>query len=826
MKKLVITISVGLVSAALLVLLFSLSQVIAQGGTDAYFTSFNPGDMMGTGGCTVTTKYYAECVWNAPAGNWVKFGDGTSAPRLMMTSTGVISSATILVGGPNPPPGSYSNPDDNPSTQMVFPTAIYHDFPENEPYTFTCALEGACYTEYLRFYKWVKVNGDPPTTFRWSVSIIAINGVPIEEEEPPTGPCINDDENLLSPVSWTDINTPTWISGTGGVLLDYDDGIQQTLSLSDTGYYHLEITATLPISFPADRSGVRMCLGEGCAIASPISTGTAATFNVLQGGNYDLSIVNLSSSRIWPTNTITLSYVCLNHTANPCIVLDPDMDNIRLPEFAGEQGWATVYDGVRAQPDGAMLGCNQSVDQWVYLDVGTYTMTLEAQSDFIIIHGAMGLTTDISGALTIRIGHEDDPSNEYSIYHVPIHHVDSDELGQDIHNRVYTTTFEIPEPGNYVISLLNLGCKRSSLEFTDGRVWVDYVCLGEDGTLSSSRLGQCTTLIDAPFQEYEARHWGRIGDVSWTPGYMSLGPWAAITQTVDISATPPITVLVAHVVARAQPGAQLRISVGEISHTFTISEALSSEFHLYRAELYTLTLPAVYQLEALSDTVEIDFTCLYLPGEEPDGDWYNGADGDTECIEPLPFQWEGLSLASVQAVLKYIWEWIVYLVCLMVLWLRRIWMAIGNMIHDWVIDLGLDRFWLGFRLWLRELWQGPYDWLQLIWYVLNLVLDLAGRFFAMIGRGFGAVFSLFGLILVGLRFLGALLGAFWAAVQEPCDPLSIVVPVPIVQGFLLALEVIEELTIIQYIEWLVIGLMGVSMVVWTVGQFKSFGGGE
>lgn len=109
---------------------------------------------------------------------------------------------------------------------------------------------------------------------------------------------------------------------------------------------------------------------------------------------------------------------------------------------------------------------------------------------------------------------------------------------------------------------------------------------------------------------------------------------------------------------------------------------------MYTVTLGSLNLPDDYTLEAITGTVEVDFTCLYLPGSVPSGAWYPGADGDPVCVEPLGPDFSGGFWDDVAAILKLIWEWIQYGICEIVLWLKRIWFKLGRWASGVVVDIG------------------------------------------------------------------------------------------------------------------------------------------
>lgn len=637
--------------------------------------------------------------------------------------------------------------------------------------------------------------------------------------------CINDNPPITNDAYWSTFGTPKpEIMPGGGVTLTYLAGISQGV-IVPAGAYRLEISATLTPDFPPDRAFVEMCLGSGCAMVPIITdTYTTAQFNVLSGGNYPLKISNLSTSRLFPTNTITLTYACLNPVDNTCVVVDPNLDAVSIPGAAGQQGWTTVYDDV-AQPGGASIACQDSVEQWVYLESGTYTGTLHAHSSFVF-DDLWSEPYPVSGTLTIRLGPEADPSNDFRDFLLPIHSVGiSDDFGMSYLNRVYTFTLQVPQAGNYLLTFQNLSCLDSWAEVRLGSFWLDYVCL-VDQSGGVPGLGYCASLIDASFQEYEAAHWDKTAGVSWSPGYVSLATGAAISQTVLYSSTAEMTntTWIVYAVAKTTYTATLGLALGENEDLVTVTPG--GDFAIYTATI-TSSMPISVALTALTGTVDLDFVCVYDPANVPGGEWGNGSDGDTECIEPelppggLPF------FDAVEAWLAFIVDWIKYLICLMVLWLQRIWAALKNFLKNIVIDLGLDVFLQNVIAWLIGLLQGPYDLAKLGEYVLNLMFDMAARAFALLFTGATLAFLFFSSILVGLALLGSLLAGFWAALGSPCGPESYQVAGILVQGFLLVERTITQIDAINTLQYLLIGVMGLSIALWTFSQFKTMtGGGE
>jgi hypothetical protein len=634
-------------------------------------------------------------------------------------------------------------------------------------------------------------------------------------------PCVNEDQYLMNDQRWDAILEPEFLSYSGGagVRLEYMEGVRQQVTLS-AGGYRLEVSATMPITFPYDRTDLQMCLGAACADSHVLTdTNTVAIFNVLTGGDYDLTLTNLSTSWTYTgTNVMTVTYACLSPIENLCLVTDPGMDNIHVPMLqSGEQGWLTTYDDLLAYPGGAMLGCDQTVEQWVYLESGTYTMTLHAASDFQSV--ALSTITPVSATLTIWVGSENESYDEYDTYLVSTQYVNGENLGDPDYNQVYTVTITIPEAGNYLLSFGNHDCVEGIVYVKTGWIWVDYVCLGDE-TPGSLYRGQCQTLIDASFQEYNAPHWEQSGAVTWEPGMIRLAAGASIAQSVDISETE----LVAYVVARAEPGAELAADLGGITATWQISQSLPNQFSIFTATLSGLTLPATYTLESNSGSIEIDFTCLYHPGDVPDGPWDDDDDNDNACTEPLPLA-SGWSWDIIANILRLIWDWIVYGVCIIVHWLQKIWLALGNWIKEIAIDLGLDQFWAAFVAWIVQLWQMPYDAAMLTAYVINLLLGLGGRLFNILLSGALLAFMFFTSVLTALRFIGSLLGSFWAAIANPCSALSLPVPSAVVQGYLIVVQVLAQIDTLGVIQGMLIGAMGIGVLLWTVSQFKSLGGG-
>jgi len=288
-----------------------------------------------------------------------------------------------------------------------------------------------------------------------------------------------------------------------------------------------------------------------------------------------------------------------------------------------------------------------------------------------------------------------------------------------------------------------------------------------------------------------------------------------------------------YVVAKSTYTSTLRAGLGASTEDLTIvPQVRSTDYATYTAVI-TSTMPVVASLLAVTTTggIDIDFFCVYHPEDVPEGEWSNGADGDTECIEPvspvlaLPggddsdelglLEWIKAVLVYIWDWIKVIWEWIDYGICLMVLWLRKIWLALDAMLSGLVVTLGLD-----------QPVQFLYDWLMVSGYVLDLMLQLAERLFAILGRAMTLVFTPFAFIALGLGFLATLLGSFWDAFSTPCDPLSLPVPTPVIKGFVLVMSLIEQIDTIGVVTSFLIGLMGIAMVIWTVGQFRNFAGGS
>ena len=625
---------------------------------------------------------------------------------------------------------------------------------------------------------------------------------------PGEGGCLNTDPELTSPADWADIGEPEWISGTGGVLLDNGEGIQQAVTISDTGEYVLQIEVS---EVPSTTAILDVCVGTGCAYAAIVTNTIEPAFAVQETGIYDVKVRSLASG------AITLTHVCLLYgEESQCVVKDPDLDNIRM-QAVGHDGWDTVYDGVNVIPSVATLEDNESISQWAYFQAGVYTLTMEAKGffDYNYLPG-LGQT---GGVLTLLLGPEEDPYNDYTKYEIPLEIVPS---GSEL--PTVTVPIDILEAGRYWVSLANWYGGPGILG-RSGTIWIDYVCFNRDPVASlPSQIGRCGSLIDAGFAAYNARNWDRSEPVNWNPGQITLGQGGAISQTTMISSTEDAWVV--YVVAKSQTTTTLRAALGTAAQDLTIAPPVgfSNDFRIYTSTI-TSTMPVSVSLLAVAGTIDLDFVCVYDTDDVPVGEWENGIDGDTECIRPQPPP-GGLSFSdAIQAWIAWVVEWIEYTICLMVLWLRRIWMAISNQVYSWAVDLGLDMLWGSILAWFRRLWQLPYDVIMAFLYAADKLFFYLGRYFGIVGRAFTAIFALVALIFVALNFLAVMVGAFWAVFNEPCDPLSMSVPIPIVQGFLLAWDVLEDLTIVQVIEWFVIGLMGLSVGVWTINQFKNFGGG-
>ena len=658
----------------------------------------------------------------------------------------------------------------------------------------------------------------------WHFRITAVNGVPVGDDEPESG-CANSDPDITSDTYWRMFGDPVpEILPGGGVTLTYLSGIVQGVDLS-AGVYLFEISATIAPDFPQDQRFVELCLGSGCATVPIITdTYTSAQFNVLSGGDYEAKIINASTSLDFPTNTITITYACLNPIDNPCIVLDPDLEDIKYLSPSAV-GWHTMFDDVPITPAlypdraGARLFCDKSVEQWVYLGAGVYTMTLTGQAH------SDNWWTRLPTQLTVNVN-SSDPTGEYRTYYIEF----DTYTGASVFAETVTKTlvFEIVESGDYLIQFANYDCEHGGLFSKDGVVFIDRVCLARDDVSISSQIGQCATLIDANFSEYEARSWNKAGNVTWSPGFVSLGENAGISQTVRLSSTAQMTNTewIVYAVAKGNVTSTLRAGLGTNSTDLAIIPSLRSTYATYTTTL-TSTMPAAVSLLAVTTTggIDVDFVCVYYPGDVPAGEWDNGSDGDTECIKPeLPPG--GLSLGdTIQAWLSWVGNWIEYLVCLMVLWLRRIWLALTDFANELVIDLGLDAFLQSLVAWVLDLLQGPYDVFMLGQYALNLMFDMAARAFELLFSGATLGFLFFSSIMVGLELLGSLLTGFWSAIAAPCDPAGLPVPGAMIQGFLLVEAVINQIDEIGVIQSVLIGVMGLAIIIWTVNQFKTLTGG-
>lgn len=644
---------------------------------------------------------------------------------------------------------------------------------------------------------------NPPGVYAFDLYLAEINGVPVGG-----GECMNDDSELISSTVWSDIESPTWITD-GGVLLDYGDGVQQSVIITEPGNYAVSISTTLALSYPVESAYFEVCMSGYCALAPVFEDYIPDTlFRVTGSGSYDLAVINRSSSIAY-TDTVTLTLICLAPIGEEqCHVLDPDLDNIKYLS-SDLYGWQTMFDDVSytdGDTTGAWLNCDKSVEQWVYLDAGTYTMTVIGWASFSSL---LGGTSD--GSLEVHIN-ASDPTGDYSTYYM-------DFPSQQWMTR--TLTFEIATADDYFIQFANYDCDYGVLS-KDGYFLIDYVCILIEGQSVPSRLGQCGSLVDHSFAGYNAQSWDQSGDVEWSPGYISLGEGGAISQTARLSSTSEAWVL--YVVAKAAYTSTLQGGLGGETSEWEI--APGNDYQIYQSTL-TTTMPVSVSLEALTATegLDIDFVCVYYPDDVPDGDWENGSDGDTECIQPSTPP-GGLSpVDAVQAWLSWIVDWIKYLICLLVLWLTKIWAALLNWVREIAIDLGLDRFWRAFMAWLMQILQGPYDTYKLGEYVLNLLLGLAGRLFMILFSGATMVVMFFSSLLVGLQLLGAMLGTFWGVLAGDCTAQALPVPSALVQGFLLADATLAEIDQLGIVQGVIIGAMAVAILFWTINQFRNLGGG-
>jgi hypothetical protein len=144
-----------------------------------------------------------------------------------------------------------------------------------------------------------------------------------------------------------------------------------------------------------------------------------------------------------------------------------------------------------------------------------------------------------------------------------------------------------------------------------------------------------------------------------------------------------------------------------------------------------------------------------------------------------------------------------------------------------VVDLGLDVWWAGVVAWMQVQLQGPYDLWLITMYVIGLLMGIVGRFFGVLFMGLTVVWLFFAMIVMGVQIAGAMLGAFWSAISNPCAVASLPVPEPLVKAYLLVDQILNQIESISLIQDVLIGALSLAVLFWTVSQFKNLtGGGE
>lgn len=477
--------------------------------------------------------------------------------------------------------------------------------------------------------------------------------------------CVNHDELMRQSHEWLEIGTPSWLTNPitiamqGLVELTSGEGVAQDVSLSE-GVYQIQTVITgVGVSY--------LWLGvDAAGINKKVVSDTLDwEFVAMSDGKYQIQVRNTGQP------TITLDYVCVRPVAKTlCTFNDYSFDSNAWIGTGNVTFWTGRVD----------LGCGGFVEQDVYLTKGSHIISVTASAAFLVT--GLGITPYYEGGLLTMY---------WEGMHQAIGAYSIDIPGGILSDTTsFTATINIPLDGYYSFRLWNRdNCHDSGLlgSKKDGKITVYEICLPQDMAQVGppGGVGECVFVRDSAMAGWG---WKDDGDVDWTGTAAQLSIGGSVSQSINISSTAPITQLVAYVVARAAAGSQLRVSLVD-SYTFNISRTLESEFVAFTATL-SYSRASNYVLYAVSGDIEVEFACLYRPGEVP-GPWRGGADGDPVCIQPLSLDWGNLTwdiIDTVSKILKFIWEWIQFFWCEVVAWLARIWFRLGRFVGGMVMDMG------------------------------------------------------------------------------------------------------------------------------------------
>jgi len=597
--------------------------------------------------------------------------------------------------------------------------------------------------------------------------------------------CVNDDPYVkandpyrLNNMYWSDIGTPLYFTRTQGVALDYQDGVAQNILLPAGTYQFVAVlTNTVTDTIPYVWLGADMA---GAQIKADPTLTVTWDFAVTNSGTYQINAKN-------PVNTtpITLTYLCVSPIdIELCTFTDYEMNG---------SGWDTVGDAT-FQDGTAVLGCGGYVEQFLYLPKGPHIISITADADFLV-SGAGFNPYNEGGDLTISWEGE---------YH------DSGEVNLSIPGglydgaNTYTATINIPIAGNYRFSMWNRdNCYDDGWwvfsESKTGTIIIDDICLPRNIGEIGINVGDCRFVQDSTMVGWG---WNDV-DVSWSGTRARLAPGGRISQTINISTTDPITQLVAYVVARSEPGAQLRAAL-VTSHTWTISQTMSSDFSVFTATL-DFTNTTDFTLSSVAGEIEIDFACLYRVGEVPPGSWYPGADGDPVCVRPLDPDMSGGFWEDVAAILRLIWEWVVFLWCEVTLWLSRIWFQLKSWVRETAIDLGE---------WLTELSIEVANW-PVVVFITDLIL-----FIVWLLARFGLLLAgILAPVLWAIEFAFTMIPALINQIADP-SPVAALELGELEQGFLFVQSIFND-TPLAALFVLFNAMMWVVFIVWSIRQFST-----
>ena len=662
----------------MLIIILSAGRVQVQASDPGHFENTNVecgGYGVSDSTCTSTleTPHIIHVIWSYCANSYIDY-PSLKAPTDLVTSFDEVDEVVVAVYPANNSaiPGGYGS-----CNWPYEPTTPDLEFCNAESTSCATAnkevtnIDGKWFVRYTPPTSWQKKIGrffhnshhgcqygcPPSPTYDWYVQLLSINGITVEESK-----CINSDPDLGQRSAWLEIGSPRWLTGTitdpiSQVELDYHDGIAQTLNLQP-GTYSLSVTVTNRPTISL--SYLSLAVDDAGDTFKLANDSLSFDFIVSSPGPYQVNVQNASEV------SVTLEYVCVSSsTIKLCTFKDYEFDN---------NDWASEGD-VRWLDGRVVLGCDSFIEQQVYFTKGSHEIELHAGADFSVYGLFSHFNTGGDLVIQYTSGDIDQEEAVYIELTTPLSSTD-----------FYTFSIEIPFDGYYTFRLWNRDNCYSKLwglgGAKEGDIWLDSICMPWEITnVGPPGVGDCLLVRDSAMAG-----WGwNDRNVEWTGQTAIIRPGGYITQTINVSTTQPITHLVAYVVARAQPGAQLITALGLTSYTFTISQSVASDFVVLTTVL-PVTLPTQYLLSAQGDEVEIDFTCVY--DKLPLGAWYPGADGDQVCIEPLAPDMSGGFWSDIAAILKLIWEWVKYIACLIKLWLSRILFKLSRWAGQVMVDLG------------------------------------------------------------------------------------------------------------------------------------------